>query len=137
MLSYPTSPSILPDPLYRINLSRIHHDKHGSDSQIYDNQGRFRPQAFEEFFSNYDRGNKGGLNIGDLWYAYLGQRFVFDFFGWSAYFFEWLATYLLLWPADGIMKKEDIRRVYDGSIFQFKADEYAKKQKKSVKAFGR
>jgi len=28
-----------------------------------------------------------------------------------------LATYILLWPEDGKMKKEDIRRVYDGSIF--------------------
>lgn len=40
-----------------------------------------------------------------------------------------LATYLLLWPADGILRKEDIRMVYDGSIFQFKADEYAAKQR--------
>ena len=28
-----------------------------------------------------------------------------------------LATYVLLWPADGKMKKDDIRRMYDGSIF--------------------
>ncbi len=28
-----------------------------------------------------------------------------------------LATYILLWPEDGIMKKDDVRRVYDGSIF--------------------
>jgi hypothetical protein len=25
--------------------------------------------------------------------------------------------YLMLWPEDGIMRKEDIRRVFDGSIF--------------------
>lgn len=52
-----------------------------------------------------------------------------DFFGWSAAFFEWLATYLLLWPEDGILRKDDVRRIYDGSIFQFKADEYAEKKK--------
>lgn len=28
-----------------------------------------------------------------------------------------LATYILLWPEDRIMRKEDIRKVYDGSIF--------------------
>ena len=28
-----------------------------------------------------------------------------------------LATYILLWPEDGVMKKEDVRCVYDGSIF--------------------
>lgn len=38
-----------------------------------------------------------------------------------------LATYLLLWPDDGVMRKEDIRRIYDGSIFQHKADLYAAK----------
>jgi len=34
-----------------------------------------------------------------------------------------IATYLLLWPEDGIMKKEDIRGIYDGSIFYKKAEE--------------
>lgn len=38
------------------------------------------------------------------------------------------AVYLLLWPADGIIRKDDVRRIFDGSIFQVKADEYAKKQ---------
>ena len=28
-----------------------------------------------------------------------------------------LFVYLLIWPEDGIIKKEDVRRVYDGSIF--------------------
>ncbi len=27
------------------------------------------------------------------------------------------ATYLTLWPVDGIMRMEDIRGVYDGSYF--------------------
>lgn len=40
-----------------------------------------------------------------------------------------LATYLLLWPEDGIMRKEDIRGVYDGSIFYKKAEEHERKKK--------
>lgn len=28
-----------------------------------------------------------------------------------------IATYIMLWPEDGRMIKEDIRRIYDGSIF--------------------
>lgn len=39
-----------------------------------------------------------------------------------------LATYLLLWPEDGIMRKEDIRGVYDGSIFYKKAEDYERKK---------
>ena len=40
-----------------------------------------------------------------------------------------LATYLLLWPDDGIMRKEDIRGVYDGSIFYKKAEEHGRRKK--------
>lgn len=40
-----------------------------------------------------------------------------------------LATYLLLWPEDGILRKEDIRGIYDGSIFYKKAEAYARKKK--------
>lgn len=39
------------------------------------------------------------------------------------------ALYLLVWPADGIMRKDDVRRAYDGSIFYQKAAEYAEKKK--------
>ena len=38
-------------------------------------------------------------------------------------------TYLLLWPDDGIMKKEDIRCCFDGSIFPRKAEAHARNQK--------
>lgn len=41
------------------------------------------------------------------------------------------AVYLLIWPEDGIMKKEDIRGVYDGSIFYKKAEEHARKTGKA------
>jgi len=51
-----------------------------------------------------------------------GQRVTADPFGWIASFFEWFATYLLLWPDDGVMKKDDIRRIFDGSIFYEIAD---------------
>ncbi|KAL1311756.1 hypothetical protein AAFC00_001844 [Neodothiora populina] len=135
-LSYPTVPSWIPDPLFRIHIPNVHKDKHGSDSMTYDSEGRFRPQQFEDIFAKYDRGHKGGLDFQDLARMWKGQRMAFDFFGWSATLLEWLAVYLLLWPEDGIVRKEDIRRIFDGSIFQHKADEYAAKQdKKSKKLF--
>lgn len=39
-----------------------------------------------------------------------------------------LATYLMLWPADGKMRKDDIRRIYDGSIFYTLANQRAAKK---------
>lgn len=54
----------------------------------YDNEGRFKPQNFEDIFAKYDQGNKGGLDLSDLWRFWNGQRMAFDFFGWSATFLE-------------------------------------------------
>lgn len=131
-LSYPTVPGLLPDPLFRVYLRNIHKDKHGSSTMTYDTEGRFRPQNFEDIFAKYDRGDKGGLDAWDVLRMMKGYRLVMDFFGWAAVAFEWFATYLLLWPEDGVMKKDEVRRIYDGSIFQYKADEFARKSGKKV-----
>lgn len=87
-LSYPTLPSWLPDPRFPIYVKRMYKDKHGSDSMSFDNEGRFRPQSFEDFFAKYDRGNKGGLDKRDIWAAIKGQSMVFDLFGISATMLE-------------------------------------------------
>ncbi|KAL8903824.1 MAG: hypothetical protein Q9207_003684 [Kuettlingeria erythrocarpa] len=132
-LSYPTVPGIIPDPFFRIYVDRLYKAKHGSDSMTYDNQGRFRPQQFEDIFAKYDRGNKGGLDAGDVYIFWKEQRMVFDFFGWTACALEWTATYLLIWPEDGIMKKEDVRGIYDGSIFYKRAQETKRKRFKGAR----
>ncbi|KAG0238218.1 hypothetical protein BGW42_006498 [Actinomortierella wolfii] len=117
-LSYATNPSWIPDPFFRVYLTRIHKDKHGSDSATYDPEGRFVPQHFEDIFAKYATSkDPEGLYWSDVVRMLKGQRVAADPFGWFAAFFEWFATYLLLWPEDGIMRKDDIRRVYDGSIF--------------------
>jgi hypothetical protein len=44
----------------------------------------------------------------------------------------------MLWPADGKMKKDDIRRIYDGSIFYKIAEEReAKELNKLTTPFGK
>ncbi|KAK8080345.1 Caleosin related protein-domain-containing protein [Apiospora hydei] len=126
--SYPTGSSWLPDPFFRIHLARIHKDKHGSDTQTYDAEGRFVPQKFEDIFAKYAEG-RDYLTVWDIANVLQGQRVIMDPIGWFGAFFEWLATYLMLWPEDGKITKEDIRRVYDGSIFQVMADRRAKKNK--------
>ncbi|KAG0262633.1 hypothetical protein BG011_009940 [Mortierella polycephala] len=124
-LSYPTCPSWVPDPFFRIWVCRIHKDKHGSDSGTYDTEGRFVPQHFEDIFSKYAPEGQDGLKWSDIFQLLKGQRVIMDPIGWFSALLEWSFTYLLLWPEDGVMHKNDIRRVYDGSIFY----ELAEKQR--------
>jgi len=119
--SYPTGTSYLPDPFFRIHTERVHKDKHGSDSGSYDNEGRFVPQKFEDIFAKYAGSEKGtgkdAITFPEVISMLNGTRAIGDVIGAGGAIFEWLATYILLWPEDGRMKKEDIRRIYDGSIF--------------------
>lgn len=144
--SYPTVSGLIPDPFFRIYLKNIHKSKHGSDSGTYDNEGRFVPQKFEDMFSKY-ADDKDYITVRDVFNMLKGQRLLADPFGWAAVSIECLyngspcwwhtmadidlgfTTYILLWPEDGRMKKEDIRKLYDGSLF----DEMAKERKHSSK----
>lgn len=78
-------------------------------------------------FAKYDCDEKGGLTITDLWSLWNGQKLVFDFFGWTATALEWTAVYLL-WPDAGVVREEDVRGVFDGSIFYKKAEHAANQE---------
>ncbi|KAL6710508.1 hypothetical protein ACN47E_008556 [Coniothyrium glycines] len=126
--SYPTSAGWLPDPFFRINLIRVDRTKHGSDTGAYDSEGRFVPQKFEEIFLKYAPG-RDYMTLQDVANMIRGQRCVSDPIGWGGMVFEWGATYLMLWPEDGKMYKEQIRSIYDGSIFHTWAAQVDKKRK--------
>ncbi|EAU30398.1 hypothetical protein ATEG_09261 [Aspergillus terreus NIH2624] len=116
--SYPTrlAYSWLPDPYFRVYVPSIHKAKHGSDSGTYDPEGRFIPQAFENLFSKYDSDNDGAITLWEMFHLMHGHRCAADPFGWGAAFFEWGTTWLLI-QKDGKIYKEDLRGVYDGSLF--------------------
>ncbi|KAF6823293.1 caleosin domain containing protein [Colletotrichum plurivorum] len=114
--SYPTLTGYIPDPFFRIYLANIHKDKHGSDTGTYDTEGRFNPQKFEDIWFKYAQG-RDYMTIWDVLAMLKGQRLVADPIGWGGAFFEWLATYIMLWPNDGRMMKDEIRGIYDGSLF--------------------
>jgi peroxygenase len=86
-LSYPTSPSYIPDPFSRVYTARIHKDKHGSDTGTYDTEGRFLPQKFEDVFAKYADG-RDYLTFWDLPDLLKGQRCIGDLFGWFGEFLE-------------------------------------------------
>lgn len=85
--SYPTLHGYLPDPLFRIYVQNIHKDKHGSDTNTYDTEGRFNPQKFEDMFAKY-AGGRDYMTIWDVLAMLKGQRLVADPIGWGGAFFE-------------------------------------------------
>ncbi|KAL8898171.1 MAG: hypothetical protein Q9207_006837 [Kuettlingeria erythrocarpa] len=130
--SYPTTlgHSWLPDPFFRIYTDSIHKAKHGSDSGIYDSDGHLREPLFDEMFAKMDSsprdmeaecGNEtskreGSLGVGDLFRLHARNRVAADPAGWSFAAMEWWTTWLLL-QRDGRLWKDDLRAVYDGTLF--------------------
>ncbi|KAF9694405.1 hypothetical protein EKO04_007594 [Ascochyta lentis] len=114
--SYNTNAGYIPHPLFAINLNNINSNRHGSSTGTYDMDGELDERRFEAIFQKYARG-KDYLTIWSTYDMWRNQRCGLDFFGWFAGGLEWIAMYILLWPEDGVMSKEDIRGVYDGSIF--------------------
>ncbi|KAL8707145.1 MAG: hypothetical protein Q9225_007815 [Loekoesia sp. 1 TL-2023] len=141
--SYPTTlgHSWFPDPLFRIYTDSIHKAKHGSDTGIYDSDGHFRWRLFDEMFAKMDstlvgqenRGYNGdqrerepSLGVGDLVRLHAKNRVAADPAGWSFAAMEWWTTWLLL-QRDGRLWKEDLRAMYDGTLFWKIRDERMKK----------
>lgn len=120
MSSYVTSPSWIPDPFFRIHIANIHKAKHGSDTGTYDSEGRFVPQHFEDIFSKYgscpipDISSQACMLPKNLAALHKGNRNAMDPFGWGADIFELFAAW---WVSNGALKKEEMRGVYDGSLF--------------------
>ena len=86
--SYGSLPGWLPDPYFRIYTENLYRNKHGSSTETFDSQGRFRPQQFEDFFSKYDRDGKGGLTAREIWFGLRSQKMAFDVFGQASALFE-------------------------------------------------
>ncbi|KAI3651023.1 hypothetical protein MP228_004504 [Amoeboaphelidium protococcarum] len=105
------------DPFFRIWTEKIHKGKHGSDTGTYDNEGRFIPQKFEEIFSKWDVDRRNALNHWQLWQMASDLKCVNDFFGWFAARFEWFAVWLLCADENGYVTREQVRGIFDGSLF--------------------
>ncbi|KAF8060816.1 Caleosin related protein-domain-containing protein [Lyophyllum atratum] len=115
--SWITYGTLLPDPYFRLRVENMHKAKHGSDSECYTTTGAFDEDRFNDMFDRYSAEPHTHLTFSEGLSMIHGNRNVFDPFGWATAAFEWLTTYLVLWPQDGKMKKQDIRGVYDGNLF--------------------
>ncbi|KAF5312289.1 hypothetical protein D9619_003652 [Psilocybe cf. subviscida] len=116
--SYITCPGLFPDPFFRLYIRNMHRGIHGSDSGSYTKLGEFDVNRFDYNFDMYSSDPHTHLTFAQGVRMLHGNLNPFDPFGWFAATFEWLATYIMLWPSDSRgMNKEDVKAVYNGSIF--------------------
>ncbi|XP_073009932.1 probable peroxygenase 5 [Typha latifolia] len=120
-----TSPSL---PIYVKNISK---GKHGSDSGVYDTEGRFVPEKFEEIFKKHAHTNPNGLTSKELEEMLKANRTPKDYSSWIASSTEWKLLFSLCKDKDGLLHKDTIRAVYDGSLFLKLEEERKLNQKKA------
>lgn len=131
--SYPTYDGWIPDPRFPIYLDKIHRTKHGSDTEVYDTEGRFLPAKFEEIFNKYARIRPDAMTYDEIIRMTDALRNVNDPYGWSAAKLEWGFTFWLVKDEEGFASKEKIRGVYDGSFFDQVEREIKQGQNKDKK----
>ncbi|KAF5945699.1 hypothetical protein HYC85_015927 [Camellia sinensis] len=130
-LSHKTRSGKFPSLLFPIEVKNIHKAKHGSDSGVYDTEGRFVPSKFEEIFSKHARKNANALTSDELMGMQKANRVPKDHKGWLASYTEWKILYVLCKDKNGLLQKETIRAVYDGSLFEQMAKEKASSRKQA------
>ncbi|GLT57429.1 hypothetical protein SLA2020_304010 [Shorea laevis] len=127
-LSRKTRPGKFPSLLFPIVVKNIHFAKHGSDSGVYDTEGRFVSSKFEEIFSKHAHTHPNALTSDEVMAMLKANREPKDFLGWLAGFTEWKILYVLCKDKNGLLQRETIKAVYDGSLF-----ERMEKEKESAK----
>ncbi|OAY29286.1 probable peroxygenase 4 isoform X2 [Manihot esculenta] len=127
-LSQKTRPGKYPSLLFPIDVQNIHLAKHGSDSGVYDHNGRFLHEKFEAIFRKYAHTHPDALTSGELMAMLRANRELKDYTGWLSSWSEWKTLYVLCKDSDGLLQKETMRALYDGSLF-----EHLEKQRASAK----
>ncbi|GAB4828720.1 Probable peroxygenase 4 [Ancistrocladus abbreviatus] len=130
-LSRKTRPGKFPSLLFPIEIKNIALAKHGSDSGVYDTEGRFVPSKFEEIFSKHAHANADALTGDELKQMLKSNREPKDYTGWFASYIEWNILYDLCKDKNGLLHKDTIQAVYDGSLFKKMEEEKESAQKKS------
>ncbi|KAF3432133.1 hypothetical protein FNV43_RR26872 [Rhamnella rubrinervis] len=129
-LSSKTRPGKCFSLLFPIETKNIHKAKHGSDSGVYDSEGRFVPLKFEEIFKKHARKHPDALTSDELKAMLKSNREPKDFGGWLAAYVEWKILYVLCKDKHGLLHKDTVRGVYDGSLFEHMAQQKLAAKKK-------
>ncbi|KAJ0988638.1 hypothetical protein J5N97_006994 [Dioscorea zingiberensis] len=118
MLSYRTQSGWLPSPLLSIHIKNIHRCKHGSDTETYDTEGRFDPSKYDAIFSKYGLTHSDALTKEEISNMLKGNANIGDILGRIMSFGEWNLLYKIGKDENGLLHRETIRGVYDGSLFE-------------------
>ncbi|KAI4340707.1 hypothetical protein MLD38_025517 [Melastoma candidum] len=125
-LSHKTRPGKCPSLLFPIEVKNIQRSKHGSDSGVYDAEGRFVPGKFEEIFKRHAKSHGDALTWEELDTMLKSNRQPRGYGGWFLSWTEWKILYMLCKDGNGLVQKETIRGVYDGSLFERMQEERSK-----------
>ncbi|KAL2605009.1 hypothetical protein AAZV13_09G099500 [Glycine max] len=129
-LSQSTRPGKFPSFLFPIEIKNIQLGKHGSDTGVYDTEGRFVPSKFEEIFTKHAHTHPNALTYDELKEMLKANRETKDLKGRIGGEVEWKFLYKLAKDKNGLLQKETIRGVYDGSVFELLKKEHSSSKKK-------
>ncbi|XP_057445494.1 probable peroxygenase 5 [Lotus japonicus] len=124
-LSQSTRPGKFPSLLFPIEVKNIKLAKHGSDTGVYDAEGRFVPSKFEEIFNKHAHTHPNALTYDELKEMIKANREPKDLKGRIGSLVEWKVLYKLAKDKNGLLQKETIRGVYDGSLFEILKNEHS------------
>lgn len=126
-LSLPTKPAdVFPSLFLPIYVSNIQKGKHGSDTDAYDDEGRFVISKFEDIWKKHAGTTRNALTSSELNRMLKANRERNDIAGWIGSWVEWRILYHLAKDKDGLLQKETVRGVYDGSLFSKLEDDRKK-----------
>ncbi|XP_027362460.1 probable peroxygenase 4 [Abrus precatorius] len=128
-LSQTTRPGKFPSLLFPIEIKNIQLAKHGSDTGVYDTEGRFNPSKFEEIFTKHAHTHPNALTYDELKEMIKANREPKDFKGRIGSLVEWKVLYKLAKDKNGLLPKQTILGVYDGSLFQLLKNQHSADQK--------
>lgn len=117
-----------PNLLFPIEVQHIAKSKHTSDSGVYDTEGRFVSSKFEEIFHKHSNTNANALTADELSSLMKANRVPKDYKGWVASYTEWKILYILCKDKNGLLHKDTVRAVFDGSLFEHLEQEIARKK---------
>ncbi|KAL3507568.1 hypothetical protein ACH5RR_032950 [Cinchona calisaya] len=116
--SYASLPGWIPSPLFPVYIKNIHRNKHGSDVENYDKEGRFIPENFEKLLSSlYPLKSPKKLRVAELW------KMTEDIIWWIIEKAEWTALYFLAKEEDSSLSIE--AGCFDETLYEYLARKHA------------